>query len=171
MSLCAFSGAKPCMTSMELLQYLRSLSVDFIMQTLTPADIFRPVVDDKIVTAHSIENYSNPYLDSIPLIVGCNNCEGALMANIFCSFSLPEAAICTNVLTIMATMGFDPKQSDIPAIVEAYKKEYIKGETEEAMLKGLVELMGDFVFVRPTLEAAQKHSGEAMVHVSVSMDR
>ena len=149
--------------SEDIVEFLRSQSLETLTKTLTPADNFRPVIDDDLLKADNIVSCKNDNLSAMDVIFGSNNSEGAIFTYVFCRFQVPNKEFCRVAVQKSLQWAYNEDKTDTEGFTDAVMQEYFGRLDEndaEGLLKAYVELMGDLVFVFPTCVATQAHCSE-----------
>ena len=146
--------------SMDIVTHLKSLSVEEILQHITPMERFSPVIDNNVLTTDDVARGRRIASEDVDVMVGCNNHEGAIMAMFFTQYKFPDVESVKAAMKQLVLSTFDPETTDIEGMIEAMIDEHCgDASSEEALAHGWVEWASDFLFTYATVTTANAHAG------------
>ena len=143
--------------SEDMVEYLRGKTAKAIQEGMGPGDMFHPVLDNDLLKEPHILSCKNDKSAHIPYILGCNNSEGAILVSMVFGFKIPDREACTNAIKFIISLLVNASKVDVDGMVASIRQEYTTGCSEEEVIQRVVELMGDSMFVYPTVLAADAH--------------
>ncbi len=142
--------------------YLESIPSEEIVNKLGFMS-FRPIIDGRFIRDSAVNLYKSRTVNTVDFLMGCNSHEGALFTlgplRPKGFGNLEEAR---DLVRWMVELYFWDSVKDKDSLASALVDEYLLSRNTQdfsAVEKGMVELVGDIMFVIPMIHIADLHSG------------